>query len=64
MSEESAFQPPWNFLGLPEGVSDPAHARGWRRLTTPLLRRLIRRDITSDYRRLKRILETPAEPES
>ena len=29
MSEESAFQPPWNFLGLPEGVSDPAHARGW-----------------------------------
>jgi len=29
MSGESAFQPPWNFLGLPEDVSNPARARGW-----------------------------------
>ncbi len=36
------------------------HPPGWRRLTTPLLRRLVRRDIASDYRRLKRILEHEA----
>jgi uncharacterized membrane protein len=37
--------------------------RGWRRVLTPLLRRLIRRSITSDYKRLRRILEpqTPAQ---
>ena len=35
--------------------------RGWRRILTPLLRRMITASITSDYRRLKKTLE-PAEP--
>ena len=44
-----------------------AHPRGLRRLTKPLLRRVVRKSIASDYRRLKRLLEkehgteTPAE---
>jgi agmatinase len=25
----SLFQTPWNFLGLPEDISDPARSRGW-----------------------------------
>ena len=29
MSGHELFQTPWNFLGLPEDVSDPERARGW-----------------------------------
>jgi agmatinase len=29
MSEHELFQTPWNFLGLPEDVSEPGRARGW-----------------------------------
>ncbi len=29
MSGHELFQTPWNFLGLPQDVSDPARARGW-----------------------------------
>jgi agmatinase len=29
MSGQELFQTPWNFLGLPQDVSDPARARGW-----------------------------------
>jgi agmatinase len=29
MSGNSLFQMPWNFLGLPEEVSDPAYSHGW-----------------------------------
>lgn len=29
MSGHELFQTPWNFLGLPEDLSDPGHARGW-----------------------------------
>ncbi len=29
MSGHDLFQTPWNFLGLPEEMSDPAKARGW-----------------------------------
>lgn len=29
MSEEGAFQTPWNFLGLPEDLSSPQRARAW-----------------------------------
>jgi agmatinase len=29
MSGHDLFQPPWNFLGLPEDVSTPRRARGW-----------------------------------
>jgi len=29
MSESGLFQPPWNFLGLPEELADPARARAW-----------------------------------
>ncbi len=29
MSGEDRFQAPWNFLGLPEEISSPQHARGW-----------------------------------
>jgi agmatinase len=29
VSTEALFQPPWNFLGLPEDVSSPGRARGW-----------------------------------
>ena len=36
---------------------------GWRKLTKPLAGRMIRRSLESDYRRLKRQLETPAEEE-
>ncbi len=31
--------------------------RGWRRIITPLLRRMIRSSIAADYRRLRRLLE-------
>lgn len=34
-----------------------AYPRGLRRLTTPLLRRVVRKSVAADYRRLKRILE-------
>ena len=29
MSEHEMFQTPWNFLGLPQDLSDPGRARGW-----------------------------------
>lgn len=29
MSGHELFQTPWNFLGLPEDLSDPGRARGW-----------------------------------
>ena len=29
MPEHDLFQTPWNFLGLPGEISDPARARGW-----------------------------------
>jgi uncharacterized membrane protein len=38
------------------------HPRGWRRLTAPLLPRVVRVAIRSDYRRLKRVLEGTQEP--
>jgi uncharacterized membrane protein len=34
-----------------------AHPKAVRRLTKPLLRRVVRRSVASDYRRLKRLLE-------
>ena len=40
------------------------HPRGWRLLTYPLLRWLVRQTIASDYRRLKRVLEAGDEPEA
>lgn len=33
------------------------HPRGWRRLIQPLMRRAIAREVTTDYNRLKRLLE-------
>jgi agmatinase len=29
MTQNELFQSPWNFLGLPEELADPARARGW-----------------------------------
>lgn len=29
MNQESVFQPPWNFLGLPEELASPQRARAW-----------------------------------
>ena len=29
MTKRELFQTPWNFLGLPEDLADPARARGW-----------------------------------
>lgn len=41
-----------------------AELKGWRRLTTPLLRRTVRRSIESDYRSLERLFEDAAEGEA
>lgn len=40
------------------------HPRGWRRLTTPLLQPLVRKDIRADYRRLKQVLEADETPDT